>query len=68
MGPPELGYAGIQMITMVRIAAPVMLPILRPLPSLSDLASATIMQASGHFGKEFWYRISFLEKKKSRLE
>jgi hypothetical protein len=26
------------------------------------------MQASGHFGKEFWFRISFLEKKKSRLE
>jgi len=50
------------MITMVRIAAPVMLPIVRPPPSLSDSASATFMQASGHFGKEFGIRISLLEK------
>jgi hypothetical protein len=63
MGPLELGHAGIHMITMVRIAVPVMLPIVWPPPSLSDSASATFMQASGHFGKEFWSK-----KKNPHLE
>jgi hypothetical protein len=47
---------------MVKITAPVMSPIVRPPPCLSDSASATFMQASGHSRKEFWSRIARLEK------
>jgi hypothetical protein len=50
------------MITIVRITAPVMPPIVRPPPSLSDSASATFMQVPDHFGKETWFVIALLEK------
>lgn len=56
------------MMTMVRITAPVIPPIVRPPPSLSDLASATFMQASDHFGKEIWFRIARLGEFPHRMK
>ena len=56
------------MITIVRVTAPVIPPIIRPPPSLSDSASATFMQATGHFGKKFWFRIARLENFPHRMK